>query len=250
MNAFDECMRLEQDRKSRSAVKQFCEQNFISQTTVREISVLRREFMSPLISIGFLPLDSTPKTVSLNVNSDNLNLIKSIIVGGLWPRVARVHLPKSAIKFDKVQAGTVQRENLAKEYKIYDLQEGRVFLHPGSILFGNAAWKSPFLVYFQKHMSTKLYLRDATEVPLFAILLFGGPVSVNHVGGGLTVRSKDSNIKLKAWPRIGILVNQLRRLLDIQLSESVEQGTLVDQRHDNFLLTAMLSLLTNDGLSD
>ncbi|KAJ8084547.1 hypothetical protein PM082_003320 [Marasmius tenuissimus] len=129
MNAFDECMRLEQDRKSRSAVKQFCEQ-----------------------------------TVSLNVNSDNLNLIKSIIVGGLWPRVARVHLPKSAIKFDKVQAGTVQRENLAKEYKIYDLQEGRVFLHPGSILFGNAAWKSPFLVYFQKHMSTKLYLRDATEV--------------------------------------------------------------------------------------
>ncbi|KAL0581083.1 putative ATP-dependent RNA helicase ucp12 [Marasmius crinis-equi] len=250
MHAFDECSRLEQEGKTRSTIKQFCEENFISQTTLREISQLRREFLAPLTSIGFLPLDSTPKTASLNVNSDNLNLIKSIIVGGMWPRIARVHLPKSAIKFDKVQAGTVQRENVAKEYKIYDLREGRVFLHPGSILFGNASWKSSFLVYFQKSMTTKLFLRDATEVPLFAILLFGGSVSVNHVGGGLTVQSKGSVIKLKAWPRIGILVNQLRRLLEAQLLESVERGTLVDQRHDNVVLAAMLSLVTNDGLSD
>ncbi|KAG7099683.1 hypothetical protein E1B28_001507 [Marasmius oreades] len=247
MHAFNECMRLEREGKPRSAIKQFCEENFISQTTLGEISMLRREFLGPLTSIGFIPLDSTPSTASLNINSDNLNLIKSIVVGGLWPRIARVHLPKSAIKFDKVQAGTVQRENVAKEYKMYDLREGRVFLHPASILFGNASWKSPFLVYFQKSLTTKLFLRDATEVPLFAILLFGGPVSINHIGGGLTVRSKESIIKLKAWPRIGILVNQLRRLLEAQLSESIESGTLLDQRSDNVVLKAMLSLITNDG---
>jgi len=122
----------------------------------------------------------------------------------------------------------VQRENTAKEFKMYDLREGRVFLHPASVLFGAAAWRSPFLAYFNKHMTSKVFLRDATEVhsrhegswvvdrlnvpqvPLYALLLFGGPVSVNHVAGGVTIRSKDSWVKLKAWPRIGILVNQLR----------------------------------------
>ena len=45
---------------------------------------------------------------------------------------------------------------------------------------------------------------------MYAMLLFGGPVAVNHIGGGLTVGSKDCTIKLKAWPRIGVLVNHLR----------------------------------------
>ncbi|KAG5636596.1 hypothetical protein H0H81_007536 [Sphagnurus paluster] len=114
--------------------------------------------------LGFIPRSSIPSTPALNKNSGNMNLVKALILGGLWPRVARVHLPANRIKFDKVQAGTIQRENTAKEYKIFDLREGRVFLHPGSVLFGEAAWKSPFLVYFHKHMSSKVFLRDATEV--------------------------------------------------------------------------------------
>ena len=48
------------------------------------------------------------------------------------------------------------------------------------------------------------------QVPIYALLLFGGPVSVNHVGGGLTIGTKDAMVKLKAWPRIGVLVNHLR----------------------------------------
>lgn len=45
---------------------------------------------------------------------------------------------------------------------------------------------------------------------MYALLLFGGAVSVNHVGGGLVVGNGDSTFKLRAWPRIGTLVNQLR----------------------------------------
>lgn len=45
---------------------------------------------------------------------------------------------------------------------------------------------------------------------MYALLLFGGPVSVDHVKGGLTVGNQDAFIRLKAWPRIGVLVNQLR----------------------------------------
>jgi hypothetical protein len=33
---------------------------------------------------------------------------------------------------------------------------------------------------------------------------------VNHVGGGLNI---GGSLKLKAWPRIGVLVNQLRWII-------------------------------------
>lgn len=99
------------------------------------------------------------------MNSGNTNLLKSVILGGLYPRLAKVHLPKWAIKFDKVQAGTVQRDNSAKDFKMYDVtSDTRVFLHPGSILFEESAWKSRFVVYFQKQMTSKVFLRDVTEV--------------------------------------------------------------------------------------
>ena len=139
-------------------------QNFISPTTFREITSLRLDFLYSLSDLGFIPLASNPSTPSLNTNSDNINLVKAVILGGLWPRVARVHLPKSAIKFDKVQGGTIRRENTAKEFKMHDLRGGRVFLHPGSVLFDATAWKSPFLAYFNKHMTSKVFLKDATEV--------------------------------------------------------------------------------------
>lgn len=158
---------------------------------MREITTLRQDFISSLADIGFIPFSSTPSTPALNTNSENTNLLKAVILGGLWPRVARVHLPQSAIKFDKVQAGTVQRENTAREFKIFDLREGRVFLHPGSVLFGEAAWKAPFLVYFHKYMSSKVFLRDATEVwsafkkewPLLTFLI-GPPIRSSVVWRG------------------------------------------------------------------
>ena len=45
------------------------------------------------------------------------------------------------------------------------------------------------------------------KVPVYAILLLGGTITVNHIGGGMTV---GKTIKLRALPRIGVLVIQLR----------------------------------------
>lgn len=139
-------------------------QNFISPSTVRDVTSLRIDFLSALSQLGFISPSSKPSSPELNANASNTNLVKAVVLGGLWPRIARVHLPRSAIKFDRVQAGTVQRENTAREYKLYDLRDGRVFLHPASIMFGASAWRSPFVAYFQKQMTSKVFLRDATEV--------------------------------------------------------------------------------------
>ncbi|KNZ80627.1 Putative DEAH-box ATP-dependent helicase [Termitomyces sp. J132] len=255
VTAYDQCVRLRSGGNGQAELRAFCEKHFISPTSVREITTLRSDFLLSLSDIGFIPFGSKLSDSGLNKNSGNQNLLKAVILGGLWPRVARVHLPRDRIKFEKVSAGTIQRENTAKEYKIYDLQEGRVFLHPASVLFSEATWASPFLVYFHKYMSnmsSKVFLRDATEIPMYALLLFGGPVSVNQIGGGVTIGTKDSRFKLKAWPRIGILVNQLkfaRRLLDAQLERCVERGTILPSGDDNPVVNAMLALLTHDGLS-
>ncbi|KAG1839236.1 P-loop containing nucleoside triphosphate hydrolase protein [Suillus subalutaceus] len=249
VNAYGECMHLQSEGKSQKALKLFCEENFISTSTVREITSLRRDFLSSLSDLGFIPRSARASSEELNTNSANTNIVKAVILGGLWPRVAQVHLPRSAIKFDKVQAGTVQRENTAKEYKIHDLTDVRVFLHPSSVLFGESTWKSPFLAYFQKQMTSKVFIRGATQVPMYALLLFGGPVSVNHIGGGLTVGKGGSIVKLKAWPRIGILVNQLRRLLDAQLQQCIEDGSMLSASQHSAVANAMSVLLANDGLS-
>ncbi|KAG1828430.1 P-loop containing nucleoside triphosphate hydrolase protein [Suillus variegatus] len=249
VNAYSECMSLQSGGKSHKALRHFCEENFISATTIREITSLRHDFLSSLSDLGFIPRSARASSQELNTNSANTNIVKAVILGGLWPRVAQVHLPRSAIKFDKVQAGTVQRENTAKEYKIHDLTGVRVFLHPSSTLFGESTWKSPFLAYFQKQMTSKVFIRGATQVPMYALLLFGGPVSVNHIGGGLTVGKGGNIVKLKAWPRIGILVNQLRRLLDAQLQQCIADGSILSASQHSAVANAMSALLANDGLS-
>ncbi|KAF9454218.1 P-loop containing nucleoside triphosphate hydrolase protein [Macrolepiota fuliginosa MF-IS2] len=245
LEAFNQCQKL----KGKN-LQLFCKENFISTTTLQEIFTLRREFCTALEERGFVPPQCDPMDSTMNANSKNLNLLKAIMLGGLWPRVARVHLPPSAIKFDKIQAGTIQRDNTAKEFKMFDLKQGRVFIHPGSVLFDCASWKSPFLVYFHRYQSSKVFLRDATEAPIYALLLFGGPVSVDYVRGGLTIGDKDAFVKLKAWPRIGVLVNQLRQLLDILLSNCIEDGTSLSETQNHPVIRAMLSLLARDGMTE
>jgi len=180
------------------------------------------------------------------VNSENTNLVKAIVFGGLWPRIARVALPKAT--FDQVASGTVQRERVAKQFKMFVQDQGRVFLHPSSVLFGVASYKSPFLTYFSMSTTSKTFLRDATEIPIYALLLFASRFSINHIRGGITL-GKNGWIQLRAWARIGVLVTQLRHLLDAQLNESLEQVQIVDLGEHNPVIHAMLKLITHDGLS-
>ena len=165
-------------------------QNFISLATVRDVSSLRQEFLATLVSLNLIPRGSIPSSPALNTNSANTGLVKAIILGGLWSRVARVSLPKGAIKFDRVQAGTVQRVNEAKEYRFYDINktsdgQSRMFLHPSSILFHSAEWKSPFVAYFQKQMTTKLYLQGISEVIFVNMLSYIEPNNYHFPGPGL-----------------------------------------------------------------
>lgn len=198
--------------------RDFFEDSFISHTAYREVASLREDFWQCLVDIGFAPRRASPIDPAYNINSENENVVKSIVAAGLWPRVAKVVPPKT--QFQQTQGGTVEKENEAHELRYFDVRKDeRVFIHPGSALWSVSAFKSRFVAYFNKTQTSKLFIRDVSEVPLYSILLFGGPITVNHLGGGLTIQTRVSgdesdgapkDVKLKAWPRIGILVNFLR----------------------------------------
>lgn len=103
-------------------------------------------------------------------------------------------------------------------------------------------------------------------MPLYGLLLLGGHVTINHVIGGLNVASNGRIVKLKAWPRIGILVNQLRyvpnligslctidltvrRLLDAQLAKCLESTAVLSNIPNRSILEAFKLLITHDGMS-
>ncbi|ODN98303.1 ATP-dependent RNA helicase A [Cryptococcus wingfieldii CBS 7118] len=245
VRAYDACMDVRKKGGSHGAVKTFCDDNFISFTTLRDITSLRTDFLSALSSLGFFSSTSAAELAKYNVNAKVDNLVKSVIVGGLYPRVVRVAMPKA--QYERVQQGTIQKDHEAKEVKLFD-QAGRVFVHPSSILFNESGFKSGYLAYFSKAETSKVFLRDATEVPLYGMLLFGGQITINHWAGGIMLGT-DGHVKIRANTRIGVLCSQLRRLLDAQLTEQIESPHAADLTGHDDVVQAMLALLQRDGLT-
>lgn len=53
-------------------------------------------------------------------------------------------------------------------------QEEVVGLHPASVLYNAPKFSQPFLVFHEKVKTSQVFVRDATSVSPFALLLFGG----------------------------------------------------------------------------
>jgi hypothetical protein len=108
---------------------------------------------------------------------------------------------------------------------------------------------------------------------LYALLLFGGFITVDHVRGGLTVGGRtEGALRLRTWPRIAILVQQLRcvfasfphfllvpkikfilfswhrRLLDAALLRAFDSGRVLEVA-ESPVVGAMLTLLMTDGMA-
>ncbi|CAO3593081.1 unnamed protein product [Absidia cylindrospora] len=241
MRAYDEWHMTIKTKGMREA-RLFCEENFLSFPTMTEIQSLRRQYTDSLKDIGFYD-PGRQEADFYNTNADNTNLLKAILFGGLNPNLARIQLPDT--KYDKVLSGTIEREKEAREIKFYTKQDGRVFLHPASILFNSNQYSASFLTYFSRMTTSKTFLRDGTEVPSYAVLFFGGKVDVDHFGRGLKV-GDDGWLKFRAWARIGVLVNQLKRLLSAELDSKIQDPN--QDVSSSGVVNAMVALISNDGI--
>lgn len=126
VRAYDSVIALRAKGEGQAAQRRYCEevssqyrsvgkllvlirrtQNFISASTIRDITSLRHDFLSALNQIGFVGT-SQAELARYSVNSNEDNLIKAVLVGGLYPRVARIAMPKAL--FERVQQGAVQKD--------------------------------------------------------------------------------------------------------------------------------------------
>ncbi|KAK4053504.1 putative ATP-dependent RNA helicase ucp12 [Microbotryomycetes sp. JL201] len=224
--AFEACMQARKEGMGR--LRSFAEDNFVSLSTFRDVLQLKYEYLNALTDAGLVG------KANANINSDNQNLLKAIVFAGT-ARLVRVRLPQAT--YDMGSSGAIQRDRDAKEVRFFE-ETGRVFPHPTSLLFQETNFQTPFVTYFNKQVTTKPFLRDVTEVPLYGVLLFGGQVSVD-LNRGVEV----GGVKMRAWPRIGVLINGLRELLDQDLERRIEDP----RQGDVAVVDTMLRLLERDG---
>jgi ATP-dependent RNA helicase DHX57 len=140
-------------------------QNYISATTIRDVSILRNDLLSALASAGLVQAGQPASAPELNAHAREPALLKALLLAALYPRVARVSLPRHAVKFARVAGGAVERDAGAHEWRATDMRGARVWVHPASVQFAETRWRSGIVVSFERvETSTKVFLRDVTEV--------------------------------------------------------------------------------------
>lgn len=269
-NLFATWLAMRHERRPMKEVRTFCDAHGLSMQALQDVDMTRITLLRQLEELGLIGRDyvisyrsqgpawpSKISTLPLDTNSGNINLLRALLLASLWPSIARVDQPTA--KYNASTSGAVLKEAQAKELHYYDESDGRVFLHPSSMLFHATKYKTNYVVTFAKSASgaagqARTYLRDATEVPLYALLLLGGPLYVDHEVGGITIStgieaSKDAWVRLRASTRIGVLCRQLRQLLDRVLEEGVLDVQALSAAHNQDVVQAMIALLAQDGLT-
>ena len=223
-----DCSAVEQWRELASTsryrdMQNWCSSKFLSSQTLRDIDSTRRQLLDSLIEAALLPASYTTTSAAQNLRSKNTMLLRAMIAGALNPQIARIQIPDK--KYIASMSGAKELDPDAKTIKYFNEENGRVFVHPSSVLFdaqsfsGNAS----FVSYFTKMETSKTFIRDLTPLSAYALLLFGGPIEVDTSGQGVLV---DGWLRLKGWARIGVLASRLRALLDNELRRRIDSPDL------------------------
>ncbi|KNC52644.1 uncharacterized protein AMSG_12174 [Thecamonas trahens ATCC 50062] len=212
-NAYSEWERI-QNGSGSAAAKRFCGENYLSANGMRSVRAMKHKLARVLRDMGF-----GESGADLNRYAGNDRMVAAVLAGGLYPRIVKVKHPDK--EYTETTSGVIVKEKYdAKAIRLFSKAEGRVFLHPSSLLFSNDRWEHPFVAYFNKVKTSRIFLRDAMMVSPYALLLFGGKIEVHHEKSHLTV---DSWLRLKAPAKVSILFRSLRaelnRLLDLKIAE-------------------------------
>lgn len=103
-----------------------------------------------------------------NENSCHEDAVKAVVAAGLYPNV--------------VCAGKGHGRPTSRPPRLTVRGIGRVELHPKSALSGCHAFPQPYLVYHTLVRSSACFVHDATCVPIMALMLFGGKLTVADLG--------------------------------------------------------------------
>jgi len=110
--------------------------------------------------------------------------------------------------------------------------------------FGRAAFSSKWLVYHERVQSSSVFIRDATPVTPYQLLLFGGAIGV-HVASG-TVALDGGWASFTAPPKVAVLFREIRASLDRVLLDKVASPNRPIAELGETVVRAILQLLDSE----
>ncbi|KAK9449238.1 P-loop containing nucleoside triphosphate hydrolase protein [Limtongia smithiae] len=222
----------------------WCETNYLSFKTMEDIASARDQYLNALLEIGFI--SSTARRSAAKENSSTnvqYGLVRALLAAAMTPSVARIQLPEK--KYVAVSSGAVELDPEAKTIKLFTREDGRVFVHPSSVLFSAQSFVggAEFMAFFHKMATSKIFVRENTPVGAYGMLMFGGALAMDLLGRGVTVGNW---ARLRCWARIGVLVGRLRVLLDQVLAMKVEAPEIDVSKHE--IVEVVKRLIDCEGL--
>nr|KAF6310349.1 DExH-box helicase 30 [Myotis myotis] len=227
-----------QDRSSR---ENYLEENLLYAPSLRFIHGLIKQF-SENIYEAFLvgkPSDCTLASAQCNEYSEEEELVKGVLMAGLYPNLIQV------------RQGKVTRQGKFKPNSVtYRTKSGNILLHKSTINREATRLRSRWLTYFMAVKSNgSVFVRDSSQVhPLAVLLLTDGDVHIRDDGRRATISLSDSDLlRLEGDSRTVRLLRDLRRALGRMVERSLrsELAALpleVQQEHGQ-LLALLVELL-------
>jgi HrpA-like RNA helicase len=216
--------------KGKGEERAYCARNFLSMQTLTMIYEMKKQLAVLLAEIGFLhrahQSDIMQPNDPVNQHAGNVRLVEAVIVAGLYPHIARLDAT-GATDRDRAGGGRGGRGGGGRDDRPqrpkWMVREGEVAMHPSSVLFNeHGGFDSPFMVFHEKVKTTKVYVRDATIVGSYALLLFGVDMCVQHEKSIVIL---DDWLSFKIKPRTAALVADLRLELRKLLVEKIQCPT-------------------------
>lgn len=214
-----------------NTVRDFCWRNFLSPMALQMIDKMRQQFYVLLHEVGFV---SAQDDAHINANAGNTNLVLAVLCSGLYPNVASVEHPHG-------------KGFGVRPPKLYTKEDGRVYLHPRSVIAEEPAFPTKWLMYHQKVETTRKYLYDASMVNPLALVFFGGKVTVQHAKDEETINI-DDRIVFTSRGRTAQLMQELRLQMDRLLQAKIEQPRAPLPGHSNKLILAVVDLIAQETI--
>lgn len=229
----------------------------LSRDAMRDIKRERETLKQKLRESGFR-VDAP----SARANQANDDIARCVLAAGLFPNVARVRrgeLRSGGARQSRRAGGSNGGAASRGRAVVLDARGAEVAVHPGGVNgYQGAAGGPPegFLVYQEAVETSRVFLRDTTAVPVEALLLFGGDISVNHAAATVSVEAlgvegptsaTSGRVEAPAAPEVGVLFKLLRRELDRALrvaaaDPGAEQASLQGTPEGRRLMDVLLRL--------
>ena len=214
--------------RGRSEERSYASRNFLSLQTLTMIDDMKKQMAVLLGEIGFIHRRNRGAAMDprdpVNQHAHNTRLIEAVIVAGCYPHIARLEAntdPRGG-GGDRDKKGGKERSHNGGRPR-WVTREGDVAIHPSSVLFhendSGGGFDSPYLVYHEMVKTTKIYIRDATVVGAYALLLFGVDMDIQ---ADKSLVLLDDWLSFKIKPRTAALLSDLRLELRKILVEKIQ----------------------------